>query len=87
MTDTGSELVSRKQFLEEFEISDSGERRGRTGQRDWPPHVRIGKKKIYYRRAALDDWIRRQEVLCNSAPPEAPSPESLAIRPRGKRDE
>ncbi|ASL16272.1 hypothetical protein MYCOZU2_03898 [Mycobacterium intracellulare subsp. chimaera] len=69
MTDTGSELLSRKQFLAKIGISDSGERRGRTGERDWPPHLLVG-QKVYYRRAAVDDWILRQEAICNSGPPE-----------------
>ena len=66
MTDTGCELVSRKQFLRELGISDSSERRGRTGQGSWPPHVWIG-GKLYYRRAAIDDWIRRQEATAQFA--------------------
>ena len=56
--DTRSEWIPRRDFLEELPMSDSTERRRRTGGGDWPPHIRIG-AKIYYRRAAVDDWIRR----------------------------
>ena len=59
------ELVSRKQFIEELGISDSSERRGRAGPHDWPPHLCI-RTKVYYRRSAVDDWLRRQEALCNA---------------------
>ena len=59
--DADSELVPRTSLLEEFKISDSFERRRRTGDDDWPPHLFIG-RKVYYRRAAIDDWLRRQEV-------------------------
>jgi hypothetical protein len=30
---------------------------------DWPPHLCIG-KKVYYRRSAVDHWLRRQEAAC-----------------------
>ena len=49
---THTELVSRKQLLTELDISDSSERRGRRGNHEWPPHLRIG-TKVYYRRAAI----------------------------------
>ncbi|GAA3418832.1 hypothetical protein GCM10022140_25750 [Rhodococcus aetherivorans] len=41
-------------------ISSAGEIRGRTGGREWPPHVRIG-HKVYYRREAVEQWLREQE--------------------------
>lgn len=66
MTDTGSELLSRRQFLRELGISDSSERRGRRGRGAWPPHVWIG-GKLYYRRAAINDWIRQQEATAQCA--------------------
>jgi hypothetical protein len=69
MTDTVSELVTRRQFLKELGISDSSERRGRTGGGEWPPHLLIG-KKVYYRRESLDDWLRHREAATQSVPRE-----------------
>jgi hypothetical protein len=65
VTDTGSEMIPRREFLKKLMISDSTERRGRTGSGDWPPHIRI-LSKVYYRRAAVDDWIRRREAISQS---------------------
>jgi hypothetical protein len=59
------ELLSRKQFIAELGISDSTERRARAGTHDWPPHLCI-RKKVYYLRSAVDDFLRRQEELCNA---------------------
>jgi hypothetical protein len=69
MTDTVSELVTRRQFLKKLGISDSSERRGRTGGGEWPPHLLIG-KKVYYRRESLDDWLRHREAATQSVPRE-----------------
>ena len=69
MTDTGREWISRRQFLDMLGISDSNERRQRREGHPWPPHLRIG-NKVYYRRSAVEDWLRRQEAICNSTPPE-----------------
>jgi hypothetical protein len=69
MTDTESELITRRQFLKELKISDSSERRGRTGGGEWPPHLLIG-KKVYYRRQSLDDWLRHREAATQSTPRE-----------------
>jgi hypothetical protein len=66
MTDTVSELVPRRQVLKELRISDSSERRERTGGGEWPPHLRIG-SKIFYRRQAIDDFIRQQEAISEAA--------------------
>jgi predicted DNA-binding transcriptional regulator AlpA len=58
------DVLSRRQFLEELGISDSSERRKRKkGGHTWPPHLFIG-RKVYYRRSAVDDWLRRQEAIC-----------------------
>ncbi len=66
MNPTG-DLISRRQLLEELEISDSSEwRKRKEGGHEWPPHLCIG-RKIYYRRSAVDDWLRRQEALCQPA--------------------
>jgi hypothetical protein len=65
VTDNGSEMIPRREFLKKLLISDSTERRGRTGSGDWPPHIRI-LSKVYYRRAAVDDWIRRREAISQS---------------------
>jgi hypothetical protein len=66
MKDTASELITRGQLLKELGISDSSERRGRTGGGEWPPHLLIG-KKVYYRRESLDDWLRHREAATQSA--------------------
>lgn len=63
MTDTEREWINRRQFLDMLGISDSNERRQRREGRPWPPHLRIG-NKVYYRRAAVEDWLRAQEALC-----------------------
>ena len=60
------ELMSRKHFLEKLEISDSSERPRRKGDHEWPPHLLIG-KKVYYRRSAVDNFLRRQEASCRTA--------------------
>jgi|SRR4051812_25751199 hypothetical protein len=63
MTDTEREWINRRQFLDMLGISDSNERRQRREGRPWPPHLFIG-GKVYYRRSAVEDWLRRQETLC-----------------------
>jgi hypothetical protein len=82
MTDTKNELIPRGQFLTELGISDSNERRQRKEGHPWPPHLRIG-NKVYYRRSAVEDYLRAQEALCQtqplanerSRPPQALTPE------------
>jgi hypothetical protein len=69
MTDTGRELISRRHFLEMLGISDSNERRKRKEGHPWPPHLRIG-TKVYYRRSAVDDFLRAQGALCQTQPGE-----------------
>ena len=62
MTDyVSSDLLSRKEFLEEYGFSDSAERRGRREGEAWPPHMVIGHKKIYYRRRSVEQWLAKQE--------------------------
>ena len=65
MTVPTGELVPRRQLLEELGLSDSSERRKRQGDQDWPPHLYIG-TRIYYRRSAVDDYLRRQEAICQT---------------------
>ena len=69
MKDTASELMTRRQLLKELGISDSSERRGRTGGGEWPPHLLIG-KKVYYRRESLADWLRHREAATQCSPRE-----------------
>jgi hypothetical protein len=69
MTDTEREWINRRQFLDMLGISDSNERRQRREGRPWPPHLFIG-GKVYYRRSAVEDWLRRQEALCQTQPGE-----------------
>jgi hypothetical protein len=66
MTIDEGDLLSRRQFLREYGISDSGEQRGRTGG-PWPPHLRIG-HKIYYRRRSVEQWLTEQERATREAP-------------------
>jgi hypothetical protein len=54
------ELVPRTGLLDEFQISDSAERRLRKEGTDWPPHLLIG-RKVYYRRETVADWLRSRE--------------------------
>jgi len=65
LTPPTRELVPRRQLLEEFRLSDSSERRKRQGNEDWPPHLCIG-ARIFYRRSAVDDYLRRQEAICQT---------------------
>lgn len=60
MTDKKSELLPRQQFLREYGVTDSSERRARTEGRPWPPHVELG-GRIYYRRATVETWFASQE--------------------------
>jgi hypothetical protein len=66
MTIDERDLLSRRQFLREYGISDSGEQRGRTGG-PWPPHLRIG-HKIYYRRRSVEQWLTEQERATRQPP-------------------
>jgi predicted DNA-binding transcriptional regulator AlpA len=63
--DVDDQFLSRKNLLGEFGISDSSERRRRKCDENWPAHVRIG-RKVYYRRSAIEDWLRRQEASCRA---------------------
>jgi predicted DNA-binding transcriptional regulator AlpA len=58
--DTDRSLISRAELLRDLQISDSTERRHRSGTADWPRHVLIG-KKIYYRTSQISAWLCRQE--------------------------
>ncbi|MGO8853690.1 hypothetical protein [Mycobacterium sp.] len=69
MTDyVSSDLLSRKEFLEEYGFSDSAERRGRRQGEAWPPHMVIGQKKIYYRRRSVEQWLAEQERAAGESP-------------------
>ena len=63
--DPTTELLHRKQFLNEYGFSDSTERRRRKAGDRWPPHIWIG-NQVYYLRSSVDDWLRQQEASCNS---------------------
>ena len=54
-------LMGLAEFRNLTHLSPSGERNHRRDQDDWPPHVRIG-RKIFYRRAAVMEWLQRQEA-------------------------
>jgi hypothetical protein len=66
MTDTKSDLLSRRQLMKEYGFSDSAERRGRAGG-SWPPHLTIG-HKIYYMRRSVERWLAEQERATREAP-------------------
>lgn len=53
-------LLTRSEMLAEFGIADATERKQRGGQ-DWIPHLEIG-ARVYYRRAAVEQWIREREL-------------------------
>ncbi len=65
--DPTTELLHRKQFLNEYGFSDSTERRRRKAGDRWPPHIWIG-SQVYYLRSSVDDWLRQQEAACNPEP-------------------
>ena len=73
MTDAECQLISRKQFLGLLAISDSNERRKRRASQAWPPHLRIG-NKVYYRRAAVEDDLRAQELAEEPCPASSDHP-------------
>jgi len=54
-------LMGLAEFRTLTHLSPSGERRHRREQDDWPPHIEIG-RKVLYRRAAVMDWLHRQEA-------------------------
>ena len=54
-------LMGLVEFRALTHLSPSGERRYRREQHDWAPHVVIG-RRIFYRRAAVLDWLERQEA-------------------------
>ncbi len=66
MTEIARELMSRQHFLEMLGISDSNERRRRKTSPAWPPHLRIG-KKVYYRKSAVETYLRQLERLSSGA--------------------
>jgi hypothetical protein len=68
--DADGVLIPRAELLKQFHISDANERRQRSGDADWPPHVLIG-KKIYYRRSQIEAWVRRRETASQSSAGEA----------------
>ena len=58
-----STLLTRRQFMNEYEFSDSAERRGRSGMQSWPPHLEIGPSgRVYYRRESVEAWLAAQET-------------------------
>ncbi len=59
-------LMGLAEFRTLTHLSPSGERRHRREQDDWPPHIEIG-RKVLYRRAAVMDWLHRQEAKWVSA--------------------
>ncbi len=57
-----STLLTRRQFMSEYGFSDSAERRGRSGNESWPPHIEIGPAgRVYYRRESVETWLQEIE--------------------------
>lgn len=66
MDQTTDVLMGLAEFRALTRLSRSGERAQRRAQDDWPPHIKIG-RKVFYRRAAVMDWLTRQEAKQVSA--------------------
>ena len=54
-------LMELPEFRALAHLSPSAERKHRREQKDWAPHLVIG-RKIFYRRAAVMEWLERQEA-------------------------
>jgi hypothetical protein len=52
-------VLTRQQFLAEYNFPDCTERKRRSGG-NFAPHFRIG-RRIYYRRKSVEAWISSQE--------------------------
>ena len=63
---TDDVLMGLAEFRALTHLSRSGERNHRREKEDWPPHIEIG-RKVFYRRAAVMDWLHRQEAKRVSA--------------------
>jgi hypothetical protein len=55
------DYMPREEFAIDHQISLRTEARWRASRAS-PPHVRIG-KKIWYRRAGVQDWLRAREIV------------------------
>ncbi len=63
-----STVITRRQFMADYGFSDSAERRGRTSNESWPPHLEIGPAgRVYYRRESVEDWLAEQETKTGDA--------------------
>jgi predicted DNA-binding transcriptional regulator AlpA len=62
----GDILMGLATFLALSHMSRSAERRHRRETEDWPPHIEIG-RRVFYRRAAVMEWLERQEAKQVSA--------------------
>lgn len=54
-------LLGLAEFRALTHQSPSAERKQRAEAQDWPPHFVIG-RKVFYRRAAVMEWLSRQEA-------------------------
>lgn len=52
-------VMSLDEFRKLFNLSVSGERRLRNEERDWPPHLMVG-RKIFYSREGVRNYLDRQ---------------------------
>ncbi len=54
-------LMGLPEFRRLMHLSPSSERRMRTSEEDWAPHLVVG-RKVFYRRSAVMEWLERQEA-------------------------
>jgi predicted DNA-binding transcriptional regulator AlpA len=53
MNDT---LMTLEEFLALTHLSRSNERKHRSQDEGWPPHIEIG-RKVFYRRSTVEKWL------------------------------
>ena len=59
-------LIGLAEFRKMLHLSPSGERRMRSEQQDWPPHLSLG-RRVFYFRDGVRDFLMRQEVQNQAA--------------------
>jgi hypothetical protein len=68
-------VMSLDEFRKLLHLSVSGERRLRSGEPDWPPHLMVG-RKVFYLRDGVRDWLKRQVVRSEAEQPTCGCPDS-----------
>ena len=69
-------LMELAEFRKLMHLSPSGERRMRSEQQDWPPHMAVG-RKVFYLRDGVRDFLHRQAIQHEAASktPDCPAAE------------